>query len=67
MALATPIGSILPAVPFFFGRSTGCVVAWIVITLLAAGVIGHYRGYLVAYAILVVVSALTVGLSIAVA
>lgn len=67
MALATVIGSILPAVPFFFGSSTACVLASIVITLVAASVIGHYRGYLVTYAILIVVSALTVGLSIAVA
>jgi VIT1/CCC1 family predicted Fe2+/Mn2+ transporter len=67
MALATLIGSILPAVPFFFGKSTACVVASIVITVLAAGVIGHYRGYVVTYAILIVVSVLTVGLSIAVA
>jgi VIT1/CCC1 family predicted Fe2+/Mn2+ transporter len=67
MALATLIGSILPAVPFFFGASTACVVASIVITLLAAGVIGHYRGYVVTYTILIVVAALTVGLSVAVA
>ncbi len=67
MAVATLIGSILPAIPFFFGRSTACIVVSIVITLLAAGVIGHYRGYVVTYGILIVVSALTVGLSIAVA
>jgi VIT1/CCC1 family predicted Fe2+/Mn2+ transporter len=67
MALATLIGSILPAVPFFFGRSTACIVASIAITLAAASVIGHYRGYVVTYTILIVVSALTVGLSIAVA
>ena len=67
MALATLVGSVLPAVPFLFGSSTACVVASIVITLLAAGVIGHYRGYVVTYTILIVVAALTVGLSIAVA
>jgi VIT1/CCC1 family predicted Fe2+/Mn2+ transporter len=67
MALATLIGAILPAIPFFVGKSTACVVASIVITVLAAGVIGHYRGYVVTYAILIVVSVLTVGLSIAVA
>ncbi|HUA45136.1 MAG TPA: hypothetical protein VMA77_07915 [Solirubrobacteraceae bacterium] len=37
------------------------------ITLGAAAVIGHCRGYLVAYTILITVSLLTVGLSIAVA
>jgi VIT1/CCC1 family predicted Fe2+/Mn2+ transporter len=67
MALATLIGSVLPAVPFFFGASTACVVASFVITLLAGGVIGHYRGYVVTYTILIVVSILTVGLSMAVA
>jgi len=67
MALATLIGSILPALPFFFGRSTACIVASIVITLLAGGIIGHYRGYVVTYAILIVVSALTIGLSATVA
>jgi VIT1/CCC1 family predicted Fe2+/Mn2+ transporter len=67
MALATLIGSILPAVPFFFGRSTACIVASIAITFVAASIIGHYRGYVVTYTILIVVSALTVGLSVAVA
>ena len=67
MALATFIGSILPALPFFFGRGATSTVASIVITLLAGGVIGHYRGYVVTYGILIVVSALTVGLSVAVA
>jgi VIT1/CCC1 family predicted Fe2+/Mn2+ transporter len=67
MALATLVGSVLPALPFLFGRSKACIVASIVITLLAGGVIGHYRGYVVTYAILIVVAALTVVLSIAVA
>jgi VIT1/CCC1 family predicted Fe2+/Mn2+ transporter len=67
MALATLVGSILPAIPFFFGTSLACVLASIGITLLAAAVIGHYRGYLVTYAILLIVSVLTVGLSVAVA
>jgi hypothetical protein len=67
MALATLVGSALPAIPFAFGSSLACVLASAAITLLAAGVIGHYRGYLVTYAILVVVSVLTVGLSVAVA
>lgn len=49
MALATLIGSILPALPFFFGDSLACVLASVAITILAAGVIGHYRGYLVTY------------------
>lgn len=67
MALATLVGSVLPALPFLFGTSNACVLASIGITLLASAVIGHYRGYLVTYAILAVVSALTIGLSLAVA
>jgi VIT1/CCC1 family predicted Fe2+/Mn2+ transporter len=63
MALATMIGSVLPAIPLAFGTSTASVA----ITLLAAAVIGHYRCYVVTYMILIVVSVLTVGLSIAVA
>jgi len=53
--------------------STLCVVAGLLATdatapkILAAGVIGHYRGYAVTYLILIVVSVITVGLSIAVA
>ena len=67
MAVATLVGSVLPAVPFLFGTSLACVLASIGITLAAAAVIGHYRGYIVTYAILIAVSLLTVGLSIAVA
>lgn len=67
MAVATLIGSVLPALPFISGASLGCVLASLAITLLAAGVIGHYRGYAVTYGILIAVSAITVGLSIAVA
>lgn len=67
MAGATLVGSVLPALPFIFGTSHACVLASIVITLLAAGVIGHFRGYAVTYSILVVVAAITIGLSIAVA
>ena len=67
MALATLIGSVLPAIPFVFGDSRPCVASSIGITVVAAGIIGHYRGYLVTYSILIVVSAVTVGLSIAVA
>jgi VIT1/CCC1 family predicted Fe2+/Mn2+ transporter len=67
MALATLIGSILPALPFIFGNSQACVIASIAITALAATVIGHYRGYLVTFSILVVVGVITVGLSVAVA
>ena len=67
MAVATLVGSVLPAIPFFFGTSLACVLASIGITLAAAAVIGHYRGYLVTYGILIAVSLLTVGLSIAVA
>ena len=67
MAVATLVGSVLPAIPFFFGTSLACVLSSIGITLGAAAVIGHYRGYLVTYTILITVSLLTVGLSIAVA
>lgn len=67
MAAATLIGSLLPAVPFFFGTSLACVLASIAITLVAGAVIGHYRGYLVTYSILFVVSALTIAISLAVA
>jgi VIT1/CCC1 family predicted Fe2+/Mn2+ transporter len=67
MAVATLIGSVLPALPFVFGTSLACVLASAAITLLASAVIGHYRGYVVTYSILVVVSVLTVGLSVAVA
>ena len=37
MAVATLIGSVLPAMPFVFGDSRACVVASIAITVLAAG------------------------------
>ena len=67
MAVATLTGSVLPALPFIFGSSLASVLASVAITLLAAAVIGHYRGYAVTYAILLAVSVLTVGLSIAVA
>ena len=67
MALATLVGSVLPALPFVFGAFTACVLASAGITILASAVIGHYRGYLVTYAILVIVSVLSIGLSIAVA
>ena len=56
-----------PALPFLFGASLPCILASVGITVIAAAVIGHYRGYVVTYAILVAVSAITVGLSIAVA
>ena len=67
MAVATLVGSVVPAVPFLFGDSRASIAASIGVTALAAGVIGHYRGYLVTYAILIVVSVVTVGLSVAVA
>lgn len=67
MAAATLIGSVLPALPFMFGTSEACVLTSIGITVIAAGVIGHYRGYLVTYSILVVVSVITVVLSVTVA
>ena len=67
MGLATLVGSVLPAIPFIFGASNACILASIAITLVAAGVIGHYRGYLVTYSILAVVSVVTVALSVQVA
>jgi len=67
MAVATLFGSVVPAVPFLFGDSGTCVAASIAATGLAATIIGHYRGYLVTYSILVIVSVITVVLSIAVA
>jgi VIT1/CCC1 family predicted Fe2+/Mn2+ transporter len=67
MAVATLIGSVIPAVPFLFGDSRACIAASIAVTAVAAAFIGHYRGYLVTYSILIVVSAVTVGLSILVA
>ena len=67
MAVATLIGAVLPALPFIFGTSLASVLAAITITILAASVIGHYRGYVVTYSILVVVSIITVLLSTAVA
>ena len=67
MALATLVGSVIPAVPFLFGDSRACIAASIAVTALAAAVIGHYRGYLITYSILIVVSVVTVALSVAVA
>jgi VIT1/CCC1 family predicted Fe2+/Mn2+ transporter len=67
MGLATLVGSALPAIPFIFGVSDACIIASIAITLAAAGVIGHYRGYLITYSILAVVSVVTVALSVLVA
>ena len=67
MACATLIGSVLPAVPFIFGSSTACILASLAVTVLAAAFIGRYRGYVVTYSILIVVSVITVGLSVAVA
>jgi len=67
MAAATLAGSVLPAVPFVFGTSLACVLTSVALTVLAAAAIGHYRGYVVTYSILLLVSLITVGLSIAVA
>jgi len=67
MALATLVGSVIPAVPFLFGDSRSCIAASLAVTAVAAGFIGHYRGYLVTYSILIIVSVVTVVLSIAVA
>ena len=67
MGLATLVGSALPAIPFIFGASNACILASIAITLVAAGVIGHYRGYLITYSILAVVSVVTVALAVLVA
>ena len=67
MAVATMVGSVLPALPFIFGSSLVYILASGAITLIAGGMIGHYRGYAVTYTILVAVSVITVGLSILVA
>lgn len=67
MAVATLIGCVLPALPFIFGATFACIVASVIITLLAALFIGHYRGYIITYSILLIVSVITVGLSIMVA
>jgi len=67
MAVATLVGSVIPAVPFLFGDSRACVATSIAVTALGAAFIGHYRGYLVTYTILIVVSIVTVGLSVVVA
>jgi VIT1/CCC1 family predicted Fe2+/Mn2+ transporter len=67
MAVATLIGSVLPALPFIFGTSLACVLSSVLITIGAAGVIGYYRGYVFTFSILLIVSILTVGLSISVA
>jgi VIT1/CCC1 family predicted Fe2+/Mn2+ transporter len=67
MAAATLVGSVIPAVPFLFGDSRASIAASIAVTALAAAFIGHYRGYLVTYGILVFVSVVTVGLSVVVA
>ncbi len=67
MALATLVGSVLPALPFLLGSSTACVIASLVITVIAATGIGHYRGYAVTYGVLLAVSVITIGLSVAVA
>ena len=67
MAAATLVGSVVPALPFLFGDSRPEIVASIAFTAVAASFIGHYRGYLVTYGILIVVSIITVGLSVAVA
>jgi hypothetical protein len=52
MAVATLIGSVLPALLFIFGASLACVLSSVAITIVAAGVIGYYRGYAVTYLIL---------------
>jgi VIT1/CCC1 family predicted Fe2+/Mn2+ transporter len=67
MAVATLIGSALPALPYIFGASLACIVASGAITIIAAGAIGYYRGYVVTYLTLLFVATVTVGLSIAVA
>ena len=67
MAAATLVGSVVPAVPFLFGDSRACIATSIALTAVAAGFIGHYRGYVLTYCILIVVSLATVGLSVAVA
>jgi hypothetical protein len=67
MGLATLVGSVLPALPFVFGAAVAVQVASGVVTFVAAGFIGHFRGYLVTYSILLLVGLVTVGLSVLVA
>ncbi len=67
MAAATFLGSVLPALPFATGYGTGQLLAALAITVLAALLIGRFRGYRITFAILAVVAALTVSLSALVA
>jgi VIT1/CCC1 family predicted Fe2+/Mn2+ transporter len=67
MAAATLVGSILPALPFALGYGTAQLIASGTLTVAAALTIGHYRGYRLTLSILVVVAAVTVALTTAVA
>ncbi len=67
MGAATLTGSILPALPFAFGYGARQLIASGTLTVAAALTIGHYRGYRLTLAILAIVAALTVALTIAVA
>ena len=67
MGLATLVGSVLPALPFLFGDGRGPQVASGVVTFVAAAFIGHFRGYVVTYSVLLLVASVTVGLSVLVA
>jgi VIT1/CCC1 family predicted Fe2+/Mn2+ transporter len=66
MGAATLAGSMLPAVPFALGYGTAQLTASGMLTVAAALAIGHYRGYRLTLAILIVVAALTIALTVAV-
>jgi len=67
MGGATLAGCMLPALPFAFGYGTVELTASGALTVAAALTIGHYRGYRLTLAILAVVAALTVAVTILVA
>ncbi len=67
MGVFTMLGSSLPAVPFVTGAGRPQVVAMLVITAVGGVLIGSRRGYLLTFALLVAVGALTAGLSAVVA
>ncbi|MDQ2759907.1 MAG: VIT1/CCC1 transporter family protein [Actinomycetota bacterium] len=66
MAAATLSGSILPALPFALGYGAEQLAGSGTLTIAAALVIGHYRGYRLTLSILTVVAALTIALTVAV-
>jgi hypothetical protein len=66
MGGATLAGCMLPALPFALGYGTVQLTASGALTVAAALTIGHYRGYRLTLAILAVVAAVTVALTIVV-